>query len=279
MKFGKSLGASAFCVALSLLGGAAQAQQVIQLVTTGGSIEAARASVNKQEGLFLFDSGIGTSGVTPSVATRIGCRPWGKVTGFRAIGERVDFPKCNTSQVSVGFLNVTMPQLSVIDLEKLMGPDGKSLSGVLGLDIFANRVVTLDVARNRIVLENPQTLEHIKKIAHEMPIRLVRSAEGAALTADLGVPTSAGTLWMEIDTGNYGPSLIDQNAASLVGLNPRQTANQDWRMTLPNALTISGPAIVKDLILDGDFGRDALRHWVITLDLANSRGWLRTSGK
>lgn len=36
-----------------------------------------------------------------------------------------------------------------------------------------------------------------------------------------------------------------------------------------------GTVVVKDLILDGNLGRDVLRHWQVTLNLANGRGWIR----
>lgn len=34
---------------------------------------------------------------------------------------------------------------------------------------------------------------------------------------------------------------------------------------------------MRDLILDGDLGRDVLRHWFVTLDLATGQGWIRQS--
>ena len=32
--------------------------------------------------------------------------------------------------------------------------------------------------------------------------------------------------------------------------------------------------MVKDLVRDGNLGRDVLRHWLVTLDLAAGRGWI-----
>ncbi len=168
-----------------------------------------------------------------------------------------------------------MPQLSVIDLAKFMGPLGARFSGAIGLDAFAGRTITLEVAKHRLVIESGPSLERIKRTAKEVPIRLVRAAEGAALTVDLGLPTTSGVAWMEIDTGDYGPTLIDKNVARLVGLNPGVSGVQPWTMALPDGVNIAGPAIVKDLILDGDIGRDVLQHWAVTLDLAAERGWIR----
>jgi len=251
------------------------ARDVLPLVQIDDGIEAVQASVAGHQGLFLFDSGIGTSLITPGLAARIGCKPWGKVTGFRAIGERITMPRCNETTVTLGGMEVVMPQLSVLDLAHLMGPAGAKLSGAIGLDVFAGRVVTLDVAHHQLIIEDKKSLKHLKKAAQEMPIRLARAADGAALTADLGVPTSEGTLWMELDTGDYGPSLVDQDAARLSGLDPANPARQAWKKPLSGDFAIEGTAVVKDLILDGDLGRDVLRHWLVTLDLSSGRGWFR----
>mgnify|MGYP004715661607 CR=1 FL=1 len=255
------------------------AQDLIQLEEYDQGIAATKAMIDGQNGLFMFDSGIGTSGITPGTAQKIGCVPWGQVTGFRAIGERLDLSRCNTTHVAIGMFRVTMPQVAVIDLEKLMGPPAQKFSGILGLDLFAGQIVSLDVAKNRVVLEDYRSLSRIRLSATEVPIRLVRAAEGAALTVDLGIPTREGMLWMEIDTGNYGPTLINRKAAPLVGLEADREARQELRVTPKPGLESSGSALVRDLILDGDLGREVLRHWLITLVLAAGRGWIQQAAQ
>lgn len=107
-------------------------------------------------------------------------------------------------------------------------------------------------------------------------MRLVRVAEGAALTVDMGVPTPSGMTWMELDTDNYGPSMVDRTIADLFELKRAEAGVQRWHVSPATGLDFSGPVIVRDLILDGNLGRDVLRHWLVTLDLANGRGWIRT---
>ena len=50
-------------------------------------------------------------------------------------------------------------------------------------------------------------------------------------------------------------------------------------MTPKPGLESSGSALVRDLILDGDLGREVLRHWLITLDLAAGRGWIQQAAQ
>lgn len=251
-------------------------RDVLTLYASSAGIETIKATVDGQEGTYLFDSGIGTSGVTPAVAAAIGCKPWGKITGFRATGERLDVPRCNSSTVKIGAFATTLPQLSVFDLARFMGPGSAGLAGAIGLDVFVGRTVTLDVANHQLAIEDAASLEAIRKTAVEVPIRLVRVAEGAALTVDIGVPTLSGMAWMELDTGNYGASMVDRSIASAFGLNVSETKLQQWTVPLSDRLKLSGPVIVRDLILDGNLGRDVLRRWQVTLDLANGRGWIRT---
>ena len=84
---------------------------------------------------------------------------------------------------------------------------------------------------------------------------------------------------MEIDSGDYGPTLNKRKAASLVGLEADRKARQELRGTPKPGLESSGSALVRDLILDGDLGREVLRHWLITLDLAAGRGWIKQAAQ
>jgi len=49
-----------------------------------------QATVSGQTGTFLFDTGVGVSNFTPAFMKKIDCRPWGRLTGFRMTGERLD---------------------------------------------------------------------------------------------------------------------------------------------------------------------------------------------
>jgi hypothetical protein len=257
----------------------AEARDVVPLPTSREGIERVEAVISGHRGTFLFDSGVGTSAVTPATAEAIGCKPWAKVTGFRATGERLDLPRCNPASIVIGSTTTKLPQLSIIDLTRFMGAGAAGLSGIIGLDALAGRVVTLDVAGHQLAIEDATSLAGIRRTATEVPIRLVRDAEGAALTVDMGVPTRSGISWMELDTGNYGPSMVDKSIAGLFGLDPALASAQQWQVPLSGSIAISGPVVVKDLILDGNLGRDVLRHWLVTLDLANGRGWIRRNDR
>ena len=248
--------------------------QVIPLHKEAGDALSVEGSIKGQRGTFLFDSGWGLSAVTPATADRIGCHPWGQVTGFRAIGERITMAQCQPATVRLGDRALPLPTLAVVDVQHFMAPGSPTYAGGIGLDAFAGRVVTLRSLAEKIVLETPATLK--ARIAHArvIPIRLVRDVEGAALTVNAGIRTPQGMLWMEMDTGNTGPTLVGRHAAALVGLNPDEEDVQELTMPLVPGVVVRGRVRVRDLIMDGDIGRDFLNRWDLTLDLAHEKGWL-----
>ena len=264
---------------LSLLAGAGTAAatpkaQIIPLHKEAGNALSVEGSIKGQHGTFLFDSGWGLSAVTPAMADRIGCHPWGQVTGFRAIGERITSAQCQPATVTLGNRAFALPTLAVVDVQHFMAPGSPTYAGGLGLDGFAGRVVTLRSLAEEIVLETPATLKVRIAHARAIPIRLVRDVEGAALTVNAGIRTPQGMLWMELDTGNTGPTLVGRHAAALVGLNPDGEDVQELTMPLVLGVVVHGRARVRDLIMDGDIGRDFLDRWDLTLDLAHEKGWL-----
>jgi len=232
------------------------------------------ATVNGHPGRFLFDTGWGVTAVTPTVAAAIGCKPWGRVTGFRAIGERLDSQRCNAATFQVGAFQAKAPEVLVVYLIKFLPPGTKPVSGGIGLDLFAGRTVTIQSHAHRLVLETSASQEARIKTAQEITVRPVRDAQGAALTVDVAVPTGDGPAWMELDTGNNGPTLIAAHLAHLVGLKAGEKRSQPLTMPLRPGVTVRDEAIVRDLILDGDIGRGFLDHWDLTLDLAQGKGWL-----
>lgn len=260
-------------LAVCLLSGPTFAQTTIPLSHPMTGVDAIEVKAAGHTGLYLFDSGWGVSAVTPASAAAIGCAPWGKITGFRATGERVDLQRCDQTELELAPTIRVKRELSVVDLAKYMGPQADRFAGGIGLDAFDGHVVTLSVARNTLTIENQKSLRRIAAAGTEVPIRLVRDSQGAALTVDVGILTRLGTLWLEIDTGNYGPSRIDRHAAALLGLDAAAKGRQRFDAKLTDRIRLGGAAAVGDLIMDGNIGRDSLKSWDVTLDLIHGRGW------
>lgn len=253
---------------------AARPERVIELRTVDGGGQTLDAAIAGHTGAFMFDSGWGVSSVTPGYAAQIGCKPWGKLVGFRATGERLDMEHCNRTDVKLAGLTLPVSTLGVIDIMRYLPKSPITYAGALGLDAFDGRSITIQSRAKRIIVESPASLAARVEHARRVPIRMVRDVQGAALTVDLGIPTAAGMAWMELDTGNYGGVMIGRHIARLVGLNPDAKGAQPLHMQVVPGIAVDGDAHVEDLILDGDLGKDFLDKWDLTLDLAKGRGWL-----
>ena len=251
------------------------APAVIPLVALPGGALALNAKVGGQAGLFLFDTGGGVTMVTPHTAAASGCRPWGQVTGFRATGERMDLPRCDNVLLMLGGRTFIAPTAAVLDLQRMMPPGIPHLSGMIALDVFAGGAITIRAAAHELIVETPASLLRRVTGATPVPIRLVRDAEGLALTVDGAVQTPAGRAWMELDTGNGGPILVGEHVAKPLELATTDEHSQAATYALVGGIPVRGPARVSKLIMDGDIGEAVLGKWDITLDLASAKAWFR----
>lgn len=255
----------------------ATAQTTVPLELYMGTIPAFHANVHGREGFFLFDTGGGVSVISPEFAKASGCTPWGQVTGFRMTGEREDFPRCDDVTFDVAGVPLKAPIAGVFDIMALAPKTGPRLDGSLGLDIFAGRVVTLDVAARTLTIETPESLRARVRQATEIPVRVVRDAEGVALSVDAGVPTPSGMAWMEMDSGNDGSFVIANHVASLFHVQPGQKQAQPVALTLGTGIHVDGTARTGNLIMDGNIGEQFFSKYRVTFDLATSRLWVSPS--
>jgi hypothetical protein len=233
-----------------------------------------QADVDGKPRRFLLDTAGGITVIAQPFADAIGCKPWGRVTGFRMRGDRVDAPRCDDVGLTAAGVPLKAPTAGVIDFSTLLPKDAPLLDGSVALDAFAGRAVTLDLAGRRLIVETPESLKVRASAGVEVPVRFSREAMGLALTPFLAAPTAKGRIWLELDCGSTGALVIGKHVADLLGLDPAIQKGQSVDMTLVGGPRISGKVLVEDMILDGNIGVPALQQWVVTLDLANERAWI-----
>ena len=228
---------------------------------------------------FLIDTAGGLTAITPAAAKSIGCQPWGRITGHRMRGDRVDLERCDKVAIEAAGVTLSPPTVGVFDFAKLLPPNSPPLDGSVALDAFAGRAVTLDLGAQRLVIETPASFKARIKGAAEVPVRFARDAGGLALTPFVPVPTPKGAVWMELDSGSNGAVVVAQHNAALLGLNPDSKDRQPIKMSVEGGPKIDAQAVVMDLVLDGNIGVPVLKDWVVTLDLANERAWIAAAKK
>jgi hypothetical protein len=231
------------------------------------------AVINGQPGTFLFDTGVGVSNLSPALVQKIGCRPWGRITGFRMTGERIDNQHCDGIVVELSGQRLLAPVVSTANIMALLGPNVPPVDGALGLDVFASQAISI-IPRRSIVIESPASLAARIANAQELPIRVVRDVEGIALSVDAAVRTSSGTAWMELDGGNGGSMVVANHIAPLLGLKTDISTPEPVSFSLANGIAVEGMARTRDLIMDGNISAQFLNNWILTLDLPHQRAWM-----
>lgn len=233
------------------------------------------ATVRGHEGNFMFDTGAGTSYISPAFAQTVGCKPWGQITGFTLTGQRLDMPRCEGLVFNIGGQNFAGSTTGVFDIMKFMPANVPQIDGSIGLDAFSGRAVTLSLADRKLIVESPASLRERMKRGKELRIRLVREAGGASLSVYVAVPTSEGMAWMEFDCGNGGNNVIGKHLATVMKLDPNSKEPQQTTFTLAGGIPVDGPVRVNQtLIVDGNIGVRFMRNWDLTIDLEQVRAWL-----
>lgn len=224
---------------------------------------------------FLLDTGGGITTISPGVASRLGCQASGRITGFRMRGERVTTPSCADVALSIGGVTIRT-DVGVFDMMSLIGPDRPPVDGMVSLQTFAGRAVTLDLAGGVLVIESRRSLGRRLSRGTELHGRLANGQAGAALDLFLMVPGQDRGLWLLWDSGHIGPLYLAPHAAPLLGLDTLVSREAVLRLSP----TTSAPTrfAVRDIIYDGVIGEPLIARYRWTVDLATGRVWVAPAG-
>jgi hypothetical protein len=236
---------------------------------------AVRVVANGKPGLMAFDTAAGHTVVSPEFAAAGACTPWGNIGGFTMTGRRLDMPRCDGFRFEADGFPLVAPVAGVMQVAPLVAKDAAPIEGLLALDAFAGRTITLDFAGGHLYVESAGSAARRIAGARELPVRLSREVQGMALAVDVEVPTPRGTVRFELDSGNGGTLLVSKPYAALFGLDPEAKGPQPVRIPLADGIVAEGLAFTPEMNIDGNLGMPFLKDWIVTLDLAAGRMWLR----
>jgi hypothetical protein len=258
--------------ALSGAQGSIEKPQLIKLARFRKALWTVHVTVNGKPGEFLLDTGGGNTLLSPDFAASLNCKFWGRTTGYNMFGKRADGPHCDNVQIKAGDVALTPVSVGTIDFGDRFAGD-KTPDGLLSLDAFDLKVITLDQIAGTLVIETPSSLARRTKGMHELPFRVSRECSARCLSVFVGVPTSEGMTWLILDSGAGGVSLIAKEYAGVFGLDPARK-EQRLKYNIAPGVPVDSPAIVTDMIMDGNLGQPFMSQYIITMDLARSRLWL-----
>lgn len=234
---------------------------------------AARVEVGGRQRLFQLDTAGGLTVISPALAKELNCGPWGSVTGFHMTGTKISALRCDALLLRWEGLSLTSPVVAVMEV----GSPETPIDGLLALDAFAGKTITIDFARRELVVESPSSLRERVVDATEVPAHLAREIGGIALSVFIEVPTANGPIRLELDSGNGGTILVARPLLKLLGLPDHGTAPQQGQFSVAPGIKASGLIFSPDLVIDGNLGMPFLKDWVVTIDLQSGRVWFRRS--
>src|SRR5690348_17140723 len=190
--------------------------QVIKLQRFRKALWKVHVNVKGKPGDFLFDTGGGVTLLTEEFSKGIDCKYWGRNTGYNMFGKRGDGPHCDNVQLIAGDVALTPVNIGKIDFGDQF-PGDKAPDGLLSLDAFDGKVITLDQKAATLTIETDRSLKKRVRTMKEFPLRVARECSGRCLSAFLGVKTPDGMTWLNIDSGAGGVSLIAKEYAASFG--------------------------------------------------------------
>jgi hypothetical protein len=246
--------------------------QVIKLQRFRKALWKVHVAMKGKSGDFLLDTGGGVTLLTEQFSKGIECEFWGRTTGFNMFGKRGDGPHCDNVQIMAGDVALTPVNVGKIDFEGQF-PGDAAPDGLLSLDAFDGKAITLDQEAGTLTIETPKSLLTRTRVMKELPFRIARECSARCLSAFVGVPTSKGMTWLILDSGAGGVSLISKDHAKLFGLDPN-VKEQRLKHEVAPGVSIDSPALVTDMIMDGNLGQPFMSQYLITFDLTHSRLWM-----
>ena len=227
---------------------------------------------------FLFDTGGGITLISPAIAGEIGCQPFGKVAGFNAGGTRLDFKRCDNVDLKAGNYAARL-NAGVFEIMTLFGPDTKEIGGIVSLQTFENRVITIDLAGNRLIVENENSFKEQIKDMKRLESRIGSQGGGATIGIFVAANTPKGKIWMEFDTGNFSTLQFAPHAQEMLGINfdapNRAKTVKPAKLDIVGLGEIEMPARERDMIYDGMLNYDTIQKMIVTIDLKTGEMWAK----
>jgi hypothetical protein len=233
---------------------------------------ALRVEVGGKERLFQFDTGGGNSFISPQIAKELNCEKGARVVGFRMTGDKLEAPRCDDVALNIGGQRFIVPTAGVYQVGEF-NAKGVTVDGLLALDVFEGKTITMDFAGLKLIVETPESAAARVAGATELPARLIREMGGYALAIDIQVPSKFGHLGFQLDSGNGGTLLIAKPYAAAFGFDPDKGPRLG-SFPIGKGITASGFVMPAGITLNGNLGMPFLKNYLVTLDLAAGRVWL-----
>ncbi|WP_179222994.1 retropepsin-like aspartic protease [Pontibacter ummariensis] len=253
------------------------AQDTIHLKTYISQLKKVELTIAGQPYSFLFDTGGGETFISPEIARRLGKAPYGNSTAFRMSGEMLKYQRSDSVTIQIGTNTFFHPTVGVWDLMSILPEGLPKIDGVLSLKSFSDRVVTLDLTGNRLILETPASFRKLKRSISVLPSRFANGLDGNELTIFLNIPYNKRPYWFLFDSGNLNDLLLSYQTAYEWGLQSDTVAHRKELGTVAVQLgkkRMESKAASEDIIYDGALNYALLGKSKFIIDFPRKQVWV-----
>lgn len=238
---------------------------------------------------FIFDTGAGTSLLTPELAQKVGAKIVGAKEGQSA-GGKVSVSLAQIQSLAVGGTRLEAVDVGVVDLSHIGKTIGAKIDGDLGYNFLKHFQVTIDYRASEIHFDDPKRVEYFGAPAQtEVPLRLANPAKPLILVdvyangrgpfqfaIDTGTSTTAitpvlgqqlGLTASPSGRGTTGGAEVEVSAGTLQSF--QVGAAKIAGMTVVVADFFAMLSEVIGTKLDGIVGYNFLRHYKVVIDYPN----------
>lgn len=228
---------------------------------------------------FLFDTGGAETIISPEIAHTISKEIYGSTTGFRMSGEIIKAQKSDGISLSMGNTTIFHPTVGVWDLMSVLPKDFPKIDGVISLKSFAQNVLTVELSKNILIIENKTSAKKAIKGKSLLTTRFANGLEGCELNIFVGIPKQNKLYWFLFDSGNSGPMLLSNESAKIWKI--EKESQKDNFENNPESEFVIGKKnlkikpFVRDIIYDGVLNFDAISKYIFTIDFKNKKVWIK----
>ncbi len=228
---------------------------------------------------FLFDTGGAETIISPEIANTIKKEIYGSTTGFRMSGEKIKAQKADGISLSIGNTKIFHPTVGVWDLMSILPKDFPKIDGVISLKSFAQTVLTVELSKNILIIENKNSAKKTLKGKSLLTTRFANGLEGGELNIFVGIPKQNKLYWFLFDSGNSGPMLLSNESSKIWNL--EKESQKDNYENNPELEFVIGDKnlkikpFVRDIIYDGVLNFEAISRNIFTIDFKNKEVWIK----
>ena len=250
------------------------AQDTIPLKPSIENLKTVDVFIKGKKYNFLFDTGGAQTLISPEIATVINKRIYGSITGFRMSGETIKAQKSDSILLTIGSTEIFHQTVGVWDVMNILPKGFTKIDGVISLKSFANTVLTVELSKNRIIIENKASAKKKTKGKSLLTTRFANGLEGSELNIFVGIPKAGNLYWFLFDSGNSGPLLLSNESAEIWKVQKDNNENNPESEFVIGKNKLKIKPFIRDIIYDGVLNFETISQYVFIIDFRNKEVWI-----